>query len=250
MDEEKIAVIGDIHANLEALNAILDDARSQSVTTFNCVGDVVGYNANPEECAEIVRDICPSVICGNHDFYCSHDKPLDDFQPNAALAIDWTRRQIKPETVEWLGALPMSKTFFPKSFSLVHGTLDMPELWGYVFDVFDADAHFTYQPTPICFHGHTHVPAVFEKRGTNVERYEAPPPGTRVSLAFGRKYFINVGSVGQPRDGNPDASYLIYEPRSRIVEFRRVKYDVQAASEKVRKAGLPDRLADRLLIGR
>lgn len=250
MDEERIAVIGDIHANLEALNAVIDDARAQSVTSFNCVGDIVGYNANPQECADIIRDICPSVVCGNHDHYCSHNKPLADFQPNAALAIAWTRRVIKPETADWLGSLPMSKTFFPKSFSLVHGTLDMPELWGYVFDVFDADAHFTYQPTPICFHGHTHVPAVFEKRGSNVERYDAPQPGTRVSLAFGRKYFINVGSVGQPRDGNPDSSYLIYEPRSRIIEFRRVPYDVQTASEKVRKAGLPDRLADRLLIGR
>lgn len=250
MQEERIAVIGDIHSNLEALNAVLEDARSQSVKEFFCVGDIVGYNANPQECVDIVRSLNAVTVCGNHDHYCSHDKSLDDFQPNAALAIDWTRRMISEETVKWLGALPMSKNFFHRSFALVHGTLDMPELWGYVFDIFDADAHFTYQPTPVCFHGHTHVPAVFEKLGTSVERYDATPHGIRVSLAFGRKYFINVGSVGQPRDGNPDASYVIYEPQERVIEFRRVKYDVQAASDKVRKAGLPARLADRLLLGR
>lgn len=250
MEDDRIAILGDIHANLEALNAVIDDARAQSVSSFYCVGDVVGYNANPLECAKIIRSICAATVCGNHDFYCSHDRSLDDFQPNAAAAVAWTRRQLDAETAKWLGELPMSKTFFPSSFSLVHGTMDMPELWGYVFDIFDADAHFTYQPTPICFHGHTHVPAVFEKSGTKVERYGAPAPGTRVSLAFGRKYFINTGSVGQPRDGIPKASYLIYEPRSRIFEFRRVEFDVETAAEKIRLAGLPSRLADRLLAGK
>ena len=250
MAEERIAIIGDIHANLEALNAVIDDARAQDVTTFHCVGDVVGYNANPQECVELVRSICTVVVRGNHDHYCSHDIPLSDFQPNAAIAIEWTRSQLNAESIAWLASLPMSKAFYSQAFSIVHATLDMPEQWGYVFDAFDAAAHFAYQPTPICFHGHTHVPAVFEKNGSGVARYNAPDSGTRVSLAFARKYFINVGSVGQARDGIPQASYAIYEPRSRIVEFRRIPYDVRAASEKVRQAGLPARLADRLLVGK
>ena len=250
MAEERIAIIGDIHSNLEALQTVIEDARAQSVTDFYCVGDIVGYNANPQECVDLVRSICSSVVCGNHDHYCSHDMPLSDFQPNAAIAIEWTRNRLDAAATEWLAALPMSVKFYRHAFSLVHGTLDTPEQWGYVFDIFDADANFSYQQTPVCFHGHTHVPAVFEKTGMRVERYGAPPHGARVSLAFGRKYFINVGSVGQPRDGNPQASYAIYEPRSRIIEFRRLAYDVESASEKVRKAGLPSRLADRLLIGK
>ncbi len=248
--EARFAIIGDIHANLEALNAVLEDARSQSVTGFYCLGDIVGYNANPQECIDVVREIGAITVCGNHDYYCSHDKSLEDFQPLAAAVIDWTRRQINPASAKWLAELPFSKIFFQHSFSIVHGTLDMPEYWGYVFDTFDAEAHFNYQQTPFCFHGHTHVPVIFEKQGFDVKRYEATPSGERVELKFGRKYFINVGSIGQPRDENPLASYLIFEPRSRMIEFRRVEYDVQTAAEKVMRAGLPQRLAQRLLVGR
>lgn len=250
MAEERIAILGDIHANLEALNAVLDDARSQQVTTFHCVGDVVGYNANPQECLDIIRSVCGTVVRGNHDHYCSHDTSLNDFQPNAAIAIEWTRRQLNEDSVRWLEMLPMSKAFFQQSFGVVHATLDMPEQWGYVFDTFDAGAHFAYQTTPIYFHGHTHVPAIFEKSGNNISRYAPPPPGERVSLKFACKYFINVGSVGQPRDGIPEASYVIFEPRSRIVEFRRIPFDIEAAADKIRKAGLPQRLADRLAVGK
>lgn len=250
MAEERIAILGDVHANIDALNAVVEDARAEAVTTFHCVGDVVGYNANPQECVDLIRSICTVVVRGNHDHYCSHDVSLSDFQPNAAIAIEWTRKQINEDSVKWLANLPMTKTFFQQSFSIVHATLDMPEQWGYVFDAFDAAAHFTYQPTPLCFHGHTHIPAVFEKGGGGVSRYDAPPAGARISLSFGRKYFINVGSVGQSRDGIPQASYAIYEPRSRIIEFRRVPYDVEAAAEKVRLAGLPQRLSDRLLVGK
>lgn len=249
--EARFAILGDVHANLEALQAVLEDARSQSVTGFYCLGDVVGYNANPQECIDIIREIDAVTICGNHDYYCSHAKSLEDFQPHAAAVIDWTRRQLNQPSVKWLSELPMSRTLFPYSMTLVHGTLDAPELWGYVFDTIDAEAHFTYQQTAVCFHGHTHVPVVFEKRGGDVSRYPAPPSGTRVSLAsVGHKYFINVGSVGQPRDEIPQSSYLIFEPRSRIIEFRRVDYDIETAADKVRRAGLPSRLADRLLVGR
>lgn len=248
--EAKLAILADIHANLEALNAVLEDARSQSVTDFYCLGDIVGYNANPQECIDIVRDLCAKTVCGNHDFYCSHEKSLDDFQPHAAAVIDWTRRQLNDRSIKWLSNLPMSIPMFPYSFTLVHGTLDMPELWGYVFDTFDAEAHFTYQQTSVCFHGHTHVPLVFEKSGSDVNRYPAPEPGARISLSFGRKYFINVGSVGQPRDEIPLSSYLIFEPKSKTIEFRRVPYDIETAADKVLKAGLPTRLAERLKIGK
>jgi diadenosine tetraphosphatase ApaH/serine/threonine PP2A family protein phosphatase len=128
----------------------------------------------------------------------------------------------------------------------VHSTLDMPDRWGYVFDLLDAEAHFTYQTTPICFHGHTHVPLLFEKQN-QIIRSDA---NTHVKVLFGTKYFINVGSVGQPRDGDPRSSYVIYTPKRKDLEFRRVAYDVEAAAEKVVEAGLPERLAERLRRGR
>jgi diadenosine tetraphosphatase ApaH/serine/threonine PP2A family protein phosphatase len=241
----RYAILGDIHANLEALRAVIEDARSQSVTDFICVGDVVGYNANPVECIQIIRDEldCPTVR-GNHDHYCSHDEEeLGDFQPLAANAISWTRRQLADEDVRWLKELPLTRNI--GGFSLVHSTLDVPERWGYVFDQLDADAHFTYQRTTLCFHGHTHVPLVFEKK-KEILRWQ--PDELRITP--GTKYFINTGSVGQPRDSNPRSSYLTYCTESRIVTFHRVPYDVDSAMERNRRAGLPERLAQRLAAGR
>ncbi len=252
MEEPKFAILADIHANLEALTAVLEDAESQSVTEYFCLGDVVGYNANPQECVDIIQDKCTAVVCGNHDYYCSRrDISLDDFQPHAAAVIDWTRRQLTPQALKWLSELPMTNKFFKHSFSIVHSTMDNPSQWGYVFDIFDAESSFVYQNTTICFHGHTHTPLLFEKSSNDVHRYSNFTPGDRIALSpNGPKYFINVGSVGQPRDGIPDASYLIFEPRSKVIEFRRVPYDIDTAAKKVLDAGLPERLAKRLYIGK
>ncbi len=246
--ESCYAILGDIHANLEALDAVLDDARQQGVTDFYCLGDVVGYNANPHECIAKIRELGCATVRGNHDHYCSHDESLEDFQPNAANVIAWTRRLLSDEDEKWLHDLPLSIVM--PGITLVHGTLDMPERWGYVFDLLDAEAHFSYQTTPICFHGHTHVPVIFDRYGTAVDRTDPPKTGERMKAAFGRRYFINVGSVGQPRDGDPRSSYVLYRPKTREIEFRRVPYDVETAADKVRKAGLPERLAVRLLFGR
>ena len=238
------AILGDIHSNLEALNAVIDDARSQSATNFLCVGDVIGYNSNPRECIDIVRGLDCRTVCGNHDRYCSHNSPLDDFQPMAAMVIEWTRRQLRAEDVAWLGGLP----YLLKSsgITLVHSTLDMPEHWGYVFDSLDAEASMIQQDTALCFHGHTHVPVCFKMHGDAVTRSEP----TDFKLALGARYFVNVGSVGQPRDGIPLGSYALYNPKTRTVTFRRVQYDVETAMDKNRKAGLPERLAERLAVGR
>ena len=244
--DHRYAVFGDVHANLEALNAIIEDARSQQVTDFICLGDVVGYNANPRECIELIRELGAVTVRGNHDHYCAHEEFLDDFQPLAANAISWTRRQLGEDQVEWLRNLPLSRIMHACGLTAVHSTLDMPDRWGYVFDLLDAEAHFTYQTTPLCFHGHTHVPLVFEKR-PEIVRLDAT---AFVKIVFGSKYFINVGSVGQPRDGDPRSSYVIYAPKMKEVEFRRVPYDVEAAAAKVQRAGLPPRLVERLLRGR
>ena len=237
------AILGDIHANLDALNVVLDDCRSQGVTDFLCTGDVVGYNACPHECLKIVRGLGCPIVMGNHDHYVSSRQNLDDFNPHAAAVIEWTRRQLSVEEIYFLRNLPFLTT--KMGITLVHATMDNPEGFGYVFDHLQAEAHFNHQVTPLCFHGHTHCPMIYEKQIGAVYRIDAQD----FTLPLGRKYFINVGSVGQPRDGDPRASYVVYDPKSRLVRFRRLEYDVKAAQERVLAAGLPPRLAERLAVG-
>lgn len=240
------AVLGDIHANIDALNAVLDDARAQGVTHFVCVGDVVGYNAAPAACIRAVRDElgCPCVR-GNHDHYVSDPGTnLADFHPSAAQVVEWTRSQLTADDVQWLHDLPLQKPVM--GFMLVHATLDKPDHWGYVFENQQAEANFSYQYTPLCFHGHTHVPIIYSNEPGGVVHYQPRD----FTLELGQRLFINVGSVGQPRDGDPRASYVVYDMAARQIRFRRVAYDVQAAMARNRLAGLPEKCASRLEIGR
>ena len=239
------AILADIHSNIDALNAVMDDARGQGATDFICIGDIVGYNAAPAECIKVVRDSNMICVRGNHDHYCHVNESLGDFQPTAASVIDWTRRALGDADARWLGELPLTRVV-SGLFSIVHATLDMPANWGYIFDALEAEAHFTYQTTMLCFHGHTHVPIIFEKSSGRVFCNEPAP--TRIKL--GTKYFINVGSVGQPRDGDPRASYVLYHAKPREVEFRRVAYDILTAVARVNRAGLPERVGKRLETGK
>ena len=237
------AILGDIHSNIDALEVVMEDCRAQGVTDFLCTGDVVGYNACPSECLEIVRNLGCPVVMGNHDHYVSSQQNLDDFNPAAAAVIEWTRNRLSDDEVKWLRELPFTKTAM--GITLVHATMDDPQAFGYVFDHLQAEANFSHQVTPLCFHGHTHCPMIYEKQLSAVYRIDAQD----FKLPIGRKYFINVGSVGQPRDGDPRAAYVLYNPVDRTVRFRRLEYDVEAAQERIRKAGLPGRLADRLAVG-
>ena len=241
--DKLIAILGDIHANIDALNVVLDDCRAQGVTDYLCTGDIVGYNARPHECLEIVRGLGCPVVMGNHDHYVSSQQNLEDFNPHAAAVIEWTRSQLTEEELEFLRSIPFVST--KMGITLVHATMDNPEGFGYVFDHLQAEAHFTHQITPVCFHGHTHCPMIYEKQIGAVYRIDAQD----FKMPIGRKYFVNVGSVGQPRDGDPRASYVLYDPKARVVRFRRLEYDVAEAQRKVLEAGLPARLADRLAVG-
>lgn len=243
MKSARYAVLGDIHGNWEALSTVLADAAEQGVTRYVSVGDVVGYNADPAACLDKVRELDCTVVRGNHDHYCSHGESLHDFHPLAAQVISWTREQLSEEQIGYLRHLKMHVTL--DGFTLVHSTLDMPERWGYVFDTLEAEAHFNYQHTSVCFYGHTHVPVVFDKLG-RVTRHE----GSTLKVEIGHKYFINVGSVGQPRDGDPRCAYVIYDTAAKTVELRRLTYDLAAAQAKIRAAGLPERLAERLAVGK
>ncbi|HVR36394.1 MAG TPA: metallophosphoesterase family protein [Methylomirabilota bacterium] len=239
----KYAIIADIHANLEAFQVVLEDIRDQNCTHYACLGDVVGYNANPKECLDLVRDMGMPCVKGNHDEYCSIDEHLEGFNPHAAEAINWTRQQLGEDDRKWLRDLKYLRLV--ASFTIVHATLDGPQRWGYVFDKLAAAASFTYQNTQVCFFGHTHVPVAFMRdsvvRGGTYSKFKIEP---------NRKYFVNVGAVGQPRDGNPKAAYVVYDMVQGTIELRRLDYDIPKAQAKIRAAGLPERLAERLAHGK
>ncbi len=239
----KYAIIADIHGNLDAFEVALQDIKSQNISQIVCLGDVVGYNARPKECLRIVREMGIPCVKGNHDEYCSSTDHLEGFNPHAADAVHWTRNQLDDEDKKWLRDL--KHTRIAGNFTLVHATLDAPERWGYVFDKLAAAASFPYQTTQVCFFGHTHVPVAFMRdtvvRGGTYSKFKVDPA---------KKYFVNVGAIGQPRDNNPKAAYVVYDTDASTIELRRLDYDIPAAQAKIREAGLPERLAERLAYGR
>ena len=239
----KYAIIADIHGNLEAFQVVLEDIRAQQVDHIVCLGDVVGYNANPKECLQIVRDMNIPVVKGNHDDLCSTNNALEGFNPHAADAVHWTRDQLNEDEKKWLRDLKYTRMV--GNFTMVHATLDAPDRWQYVFEKLAAAASFPYQLTQVCFFGHTHVPVAFMRdtmvRGGTYSKFKIDPS---------KKYFINVGAVGQPRDNNPKCAYVIYDLTAGTIELRRLEYDIAAAQAKILAAGLPERLAERLAYGR
>ncbi len=239
----KYAIIADIHGNIDAFQVALEDIRAQNATHIVCLGDVVGYNARPRECLQIVRDMGIPCVKGNHDEYCSSDEHLEGFNPHAADAVHWTRNQLTDEDKKWRRELKYSR--MAANFTMVHATLDAPERWGYVFDKLAAAASFPYQTTQMCFFGHTHVPVAFMRdtvvRGGTYSKFKIDPA---------KKYFINVGAIGQPRDNNPKCAYVLFDLDAGTIELRRLEYDIAAAQAKIREAGLPERLAERLAYGR
>ena len=243
MNEMRYAVIADIHGNLEALQAVLADIKEQKCTHVVCLGDVVGYGANPKECLDIIRGMNIPVVKGNHDEYIGVDVNPDGFNDAAAEAVTWSRAQLTEDDRKWLRELKYFRLV--ANFSIVHATLDAPQRWGYVFEKLEAAASFTYQNTQVCFFGHTHVPVAFIRdtgvRGGTYSKFR---------VEAGKKYFVNVGSVGQPRDGNPKSAYVIYDLTQQTIELRRLDYPIAEAQRKIRAAGLPERLAERLASGK
>lgn len=239
----KFAIFADVHANLQALEAVLADSQQQGCSGFVCLGDIVGYGGDPVECLESVRSLGCPVVRGNHDEGAADESSLEDLNPLAEAALLWTRKQLSADHKQWLRELKLVRQV--RDFTIVHATLDSPGAWGYVTNRFDAMASLSYQFTPLCFYGHTHVPRVFEKADT-----VRAGRGLDVTLERGVKYFINVGSVGQPRDGDWRASYAVYDSQAQTVNIRRVEYDLEAAQRRILDAGLPHLLADRLSFGK
>jgi predicted phosphodiesterase len=239
----KFAIFGDIHANLEAFDAVMEDAKALGADQFVCIGDVVGYNANPHECVARLQELGCPVVKGNHDEEASATTEIVGLNPLAHAALEWTRRQLTQEDKHWLRNLRMVRQV--RDFTIVHATLDSPASWGYIISDLDASASFSYQHTQLCFYGHTHVPRAFVR---DLRVSEVPP--TTLNVEPGKKYFVNVGSVGQPRDQDWRASYVLYTPAEQKVEWRRLEYDIATTQSKIIAAGLPERLASRLSEGR
>jgi predicted phosphodiesterase len=240
----RIAIFGDIHSNLEGLEAVLADAKAHQCTHFVCLGDIVGYNANPKECLDIVRALeCPTVK-GNHDELACMSSHPSNVSGLANEGIAYTRAQLTPDDLIWLDALKFVRQV--RDFTVVHATLDTPHKWGYVLNQLDAGASFSYQHTQVCFFGHTHVPRAYirDQQVRTVDGWDT------LIIEPGKKYFLNVGSAGQPRDGDWRVAYAIFHVKERRVELRRLSYDVELTQKKIIAAGLPPRLATRLGEGR
>lgn len=265
----KYAILSDIHGNLEALTVVLEKCQEEGAEEYVSLGDIVGYNANPKECLDWMRSL--NLVCavkGNHDEYAAGgDSKIEGFNPHARAAVIWTKSQLSPEDQAWLAALPMRQTLKGTLITAVHATLDSPDSWGYIFDEHHAADNFSYQFTPLCFIGHSHVPVGFCKKPiasfsdrliSSLENWEAAntpesqfkrADSVTVSLDPGHKYLLNVGSVGQPRNRDPRASFAIYDSDMKTVTRYRLPYDIESAQAKILNAGLPERLASRLALG-
>ncbi len=243
----KYVIFSDIHGNLEALEAVLDHCSGENVEFYVCLGDVVGYGADPNECIECLRSLGNSVcLRGNHDAAVVDPNERAFFHEVALEGIAFTLGRLNDENKQFLAELPYVYTEHP-SFMAVHASPWQPHAWEYVLDHVGAERAFSAMGQHrIAFIGHSHAPVVFADDG-QAERFL---PGDPLMLEIGStRYIINVGSVGQPRDGNPDASYVIYDDQTDSVRLFRVQYDREKAAEKILKAGLPPVLAERLLVG-
>ena len=242
-DMEPVAIISDIHGNLPALQAVIADIDRQGIQERVCLGDIVGYGAQPSECIELLlAKNFHVIIQGNHDAYVAADEDPSNVSDETAEVIRWTRSVLTPEQRAWLGALPL--TWQDKDYEVVHASLHRPEEWGYVLEPSAAALHFAHQLKPLCFIGHSHQPKMFvegEDRALDTTSLE--------SVRKGSKQVINVGSVGQPRDKDERACYVVYRRAEQDVWWRRIPYDIASAQKAIIGAGLPGKYAGRLFFG-
>jgi diadenosine tetraphosphatase ApaH/serine/threonine PP2A family protein phosphatase len=240
----RILVISDIHANMAALDAVLAGAGTFDAAW--CLGDLVGYGPDPNECVARVREL-PELACiiGNHDAAALRQIDADTFNPEARLAIHWTQEALTEGSRNFLSSLPEKIT--QDEVTLSHGSPRHP-VWEYLLDTRTATLNFDFFNTPYCFVGHTHLPVVYSLQPDEyLAHLGIPEPNTVFELP--RRAIVNPGSVGQPRDRDPRASFALYETKTRVWDYRRVEYDIVSVQERMKKAGLPERHILRLSAG-
>ena len=241
----RIGVVSDIHSNLAALETVV--AAMQPMDEVWCLGDIVGYGPQPNECVSTLRGLKHLAVAGNHDWAATGRMGVEEFNPYAAAAALWTRDQLAPDTRDYLVGLPIRLT--SGDFTLAHGSPRDP-LWEYLLGASSAGANFAHFEGPFCLVGHTHVPAIFTRaddrrvlarRIVGDEDVPLDQPGSR--------YILNPGSVGQPRDGDSRAAFLVVDTDRRLASWRRVVYPIEPTQERMRRAGLPPELIERLDLG-
>ncbi|MGH7399798.1 MAG: metallophosphoesterase family protein [Candidatus Rokuibacteriota bacterium] len=240
--------MSDVHANLEALTAVLADAAAEGAHSVLCLGDLVGYGADPAACVETVGGQASAVVAGNHEHGALGLLDLRWFNPWARTAARWTGEQLDDGHRDYLAGLPLIRTV--EDATLVHASPRSPEEWDYLVSADDGLQVFGDFATRLCFIGHSHLPGVWSVGSGGPDhagRLDAPE--AQVHLDDGRRYLVNVGSVGQPRDRDPRACYAVWDLGARSVRIRRVPYDHVTAAAKILAAGLPSALAERLAHG-
>ncbi len=236
-------VIADIHGNLEAFETVLEEIDKADIDRLICAGDVVGYAAHPGKCLEIIRERADAVVAGNHDWAVAGKVDTTYFNSDARDSVEWTRAQLSEEQVSWLAELPLVTQV--DDISLVHSTLYNPEYFDYIQTLYQAELCFGEQEKHITFVGHSHVPVIF-RDDERVEYFLQE----RYQLQDDDHCIVNVGSVGQPRDSDPRASYVLYDDEKREVQMYRISYDISATMEAILDADLPITNAHRLRYGR
>jgi predicted phosphodiesterase len=234
------AVISDVHSNLEALNAALGDIKRRNIKDILFLGDAVGYGPEPNECIDSIRNNCRVLIAGNHDWAVTGFTPVENFNEYARAAVRWTVDNITRQNLEFLKTLDICVVLKDEELYLVHSTPKEPEAWHYILTLDDAYINFHYFEQKVCLLGHSHIPFIVEKGPTGELELHRKAVWFRTT----ERYIINVGSVGQPRDGDPRASYAIVD--SEHAEIVRVEYDYTRTQEKMSNAGLPHFLINRL----
>jgi len=241
----KIGVMGDVHANLDALKAVLEALDRADVDHILCAGDIVGYGACPRECIDVIRERGIVCVKGNHDEYATQLGADWRIHPDARTVIHWTQKQLTKNYLEWLANLPRLARF--EDIEVVHSSYVWWPRWSYVINQRTAVGNFMFQVNRISFNAHTHVPVFVAHQEQQAPRLEILH---NMFLPRKQRLLLGVGSVGQPRDGDPRACCLVYDSARKSVRVLRVRYDIDAAQARVRNAGLPDDLARRLAAGR
>ncbi|MEM9379834.1 MAG: metallophosphoesterase family protein [Planctomycetota bacterium] len=242
----RYAILGDIHGNLAALEAVLEAVDGDFVDRILQVGDVVGYGAAPREVIAILRDRGTTTVKGNHDAACTGEVDPRFFNPNARAAVEFTIGELTKEDLRWLADLPM--TAQTDDCTISHGTLTRPERYDYIQCTEDADPSLDALDRPVCFLGHTHVPVSILRLVDSPHRTSYTVDRS-IDLTESTVALVNVGSVGQPRDEDSRAAYAIYDTQDQRVELFRVEYDIEREADRIRRAGLPRMLGDRLFLG-
>ncbi|HEX8684633.1 MAG TPA: metallophosphoesterase family protein [Ardenticatenaceae bacterium] len=244
-------ILSDIHANLTALNAVLEAADLSTVDQVWCLGDVIGYGPDPNECVERVREVATVCLVGNHDWAVLGKLDINDFNPEARRAVLWTRDVLNDAAADYLGGLEGRMDNVHPDFTLAHASPRHP-IWEYLLYPSTAAENFPHFTTRFCLVGHTHKPVIFRQE-QGQEEVMALQPAINVPLPLARaegvRFILNPGSVGQPRDNDPRAAYTIYDDEKGTLTYFRVPYDIEATQRRMEAAGLPERLVARLEYG-